>query len=111
MPETALSEVDKRRSAAIALLSEREAQAYRYFIRAKKPELGLELSADLFQLYQQGKSCEDIRKLKPGLEFGSIVHARVRDNWDLQRDERQRQLVEKVPAMVQQTQPTFCLAW
>ncbi len=101
---TALSEIDKRRSAVLASLNERETQAYRYFIRAKQPELGPELSADLYQLFAQGKSCEDIRRLKPGLAFGAIVHARVRDGWDLQREDRQRELVEKVPAMVQQTQ-------
>jgi len=88
----------------LSSLSDREAGAYRYFLRAKQPELAAELSDELFVLFCQGRDCDEIRKVKPGLGLGPIVHARIRDKWDERLAEYQRGLVQKVPVLVQQTQ-------
>ncbi len=85
-------------------LSDREAFALRKFVSAKMPELSPELSIELFELFSQGRDCEEIRKLKPGLSLGAIVHCRVRDLWDVQRADIQRKLATEVPAKVQKVQ-------
>ncbi len=89
---------------AMATLSDRDAYALRKFVQMKMPELSPELSIELFELFAQGRDCEEIRKLKPGLSLGSIVHARIRDLWDMQKSDIQRKLVTEVPAKVQQVQ-------
>lgn len=104
-PTTDLTLEQKDRSTIIASLTEREAQAYRYFIKSKQPELSPDLSNEMYELFAMGRTCEDIRKLRgPGFNYGAIVHARIRDLWDTRLQNYQREMVQRVPQVVQQTQ-------
>jgi hypothetical protein len=106
MPEsTELTQEQQERSVAMASLTERELQALRYFSKSKQPELSTELSDEMFVLFGQGRTCDDIRKLRgPAMNLGAIVHARVRDLWDKRLQDHQSSLVQRVPQIVQQTQ-------
>lgn len=106
MPEpTELTREQKDLSFALSCLTEREAQAYRYFARAKQSELSVALSDELYELFSQGRNTLEICKLKQNMiGHGAIVHARVRDLWDKRLQDRQRDLMERVPQVVQQTQ-------
>jgi hypothetical protein len=78
--------------------------AYKYFINANYPELSGDLSEKYYELFLAGASCEDIRKANPGVGLGSIVHARVRDGWDLQKVEHLQDLKRDIPERVAKTQ-------
>lgn len=85
-------------------LTPREAHALRYFKSAKQAEIAPSKAAEMYELFINGKDCEEIRKLNSGFSLGQIVHARVRDDWDLKRDGHQQRLVETVVPQVMQTQ-------
>lgn len=88
----------------LSLLGERELQAYKYSIKNKQPELSPALSDELYELFLQGRTCEEIRKTKPALAFGAIVRARIDQLWDKRAADHQRELLQRVPVVVQQTQ-------
>lgn len=46
----------------------------------------------MYGLFQNGKDCEEIRRLNPAIQLSQIVHARVRDGWDDQKEAYTKQL-------------------
>ena len=99
-----LTTEEKEKAHALSLLSERELQAYKYSVKNNQPALSSILADELYELFKQGRTCEEIRKSKPGLAYGAIVQARVKDLWDKRRQEHQTSLIQTVPQTVQQTQ-------
>lgn len=89
---------------AITKLDARELAAYKYFISAKYPDLSQELSQKFYELFENGASCEEIRKANPGLSLGAIVHARVKDGWDAMRSNHLSDLERDIPERVAKTQ-------
>ncbi len=86
---------------AVEALTPAEAHALRYFKQARQPEVSPDKSAEMFELYLNGKSCDEIRRLNKGLSLGQIIHCRVRDEWDLKRDQHRASLqVEVVPRVM-----------
>lgn len=95
---------EQKTAAAITRLDARELAAYRYFINADYPALSGDLSEKYYDLFLAGASCEDIRKANAGVSLGSIVHARVRDGWDLQKADHLEDLKRDIPDRVTKTQ-------
>lgn len=87
-------------------LSAKEQSLYLEWLEKKtKPSLSPSLSTQLFQLFLNGYSCDEIcehhNKIYP---IGQILEARVRDEWDRRRKEHLDQLYSKVFDRVKQTQ-------
>jgi hypothetical protein len=84
-------------------LNDREVGAYKYFMASKKPSLAPALNARLFQLFLNGKGCEEIRRLNQSLGLGEIVAARIQGDWDRLRLDHQTRLLEETSLRVQQS--------
>lgn len=63
-------------------LTTRERTAYRYSIERKEPFLSGSLSDQLYSLYEAGRTCEEIQALNKGISLGTIIRARIDNNWD-----------------------------
>ncbi len=95
---------DLQLSESIQALTAKEAHALKYFTQAKHLELSPQKAGELYELYANGKDCEEIRRLNPGLGLGQIVHARIRDDWDQKKNEHQQKLFENAAPRVMQVQ-------
>lgn len=94
---------DEALARAVARLSPREAYAYEIWKGTNKVLIGSVLNTQLFQLYLQGKSLEEIRRINPQLQLGEIVAARVEGRWDDKRDEYLQNLLQSTSERVQQS--------
>lgn len=77
-------------------LTPREEAALRVWSGLGQPPLSPSLSAKLYELFLRGRSCLEIVDLNPGISLGAVVSARVRDNWDVRRQEYRLRLEEEV---------------
>jgi|SRR6185437_6900945 len=95
-PETAL---------AIALrgLDEREMEAYRYVLKTRPIEIAEETSERMYQMFLQGRTCEDIRKANKGYALGQIVACRIKYGWDARVVQHRTTLAATVPDRAIQT--------
>jgi polyhydroxyalkanoate synthesis regulator phasin len=98
------SDRDREIAKSVEGLSPKEAYALRHFKFSKQAEISPSKSAEMYELYQNGTDCEGIRKLNPGFGLGQIVHARVRDGWDVKKEEYQHRLLETAGPRVMQAQ-------
>jgi hypothetical protein len=62
------------------------------------------VQAQLFNLYLNGSSCEEIQRLNPNFSLGMIARAKVDGLWDERREAHVRELLETVRERVQQVQ-------
>ena len=85
------------------VLSEREHKAYAYWCASKEPSIAPSTSAQFFQLFLQGKSCEQIRQINPGFQLGAIVAARINGKWDEEAAVHLKDLLGKARQRIQQT--------
>lgn len=83
-------------------LSPAELKAYEDY--AGKPSLAPSVQMQLYQLYLNGKSCDEIVRLNPNFNLGMVVRARVENLWDEKREAHIAQLLEGVRERVQQAQ-------
>jgi hypothetical protein len=95
---------EQRLVLAIEALTPKEAHALRYFGRTNQASISADKASEFYELYLNGNDCEEIRRLNPGFSLGQIVHARVRDDWDLKREEHQQKLLVHAPPRVAQVQ-------
>lgn len=104
--DKALIPLTKEQITAVAItkLDARELASYKYFVNTSYPPLAQDLSQKFYELFENGASCEEIRKANPGLSLGSIVHARVRDGWDVMRSNHLLDLERDIPERVAKTQ-------
>ena len=63
-------------------LSEKEAKTLDEYIEAGKPGLSKIRADSMLTLFNLGYSCEDIQKMVPEYNLGSILHARFTYGWD-----------------------------
>lgn len=84
------------------LLTEREIIAYDYWRQTEQLPLAPSTNAKLFNLFLNGKSCEEIRKLNQQLSLGQIVAARIEGDWDARRDDHLNHLLNETVKRVQQ---------
>lgn len=68
-------------------LTRDEREAYQRHLQRSGPPLSPKLSAELFELFLQGQTCEAIAKLNPGLGLGIVVAGRIQFKWDKQKDD------------------------
>jgi len=102
MPETNVAPVTT--AEIVAALPDKERSAYGYFLRSGQTELSADLSAELQAAFNLGATCDEIRKARQGLSLGQIVHARVRDRWDEQREVSIQRLRVDAPALAERSQ-------
>jgi hypothetical protein len=88
---------------ATSYLTKRELHAYKVWCGSEKPALAPSLNAKLFNLFLNGKTCEEIRRLNPTLQLGEIVAARVAGRWDERREDHLDNLLNATSTRVQQT--------
>jgi hypothetical protein len=89
---------------AIENLSAKEAYALKYFSEKRQAEVSFEKAEQLYQLYVNGKTTEDILRLNNGLTLAQIVHAKVRDKWDLRKQEKEENVIASAAPQIMQTQ-------
>jgi hypothetical protein len=77
----------RRIEIAESKLIARELAAYRLYSRLGQPRLSPSLQEQFFQLFLQGKTCEEIVRLNKGYSLAQIVTARIEGDWDAIRDE------------------------
>ncbi len=94
---------ETRIQAAVVRLSDREHHAYTVWCGSDKPGLAPSLNAKLFNLFLQGKSCEEIRRMNPSLSLGEIVAGAVEGDWHRRRDEHLDELLTQTSVRIQQT--------
>lgn len=76
-------------------LSEEEAKTLESYELRGKPGLA-KIKADVFlDLYKLGYSCQDIAKNFPEYELGLLLHARIKFNWDKERQDYQANLLRQ----------------
>lgn len=85
-------------------LSPEERKAYKLYIQKGDPPLAPGVQAQLFNLYLNGSTCEDIVKLNPNFTLGMVARAKVEGLWDERREKHINHLFENVRERVQQVQ-------
>lgn len=85
-------------------LTHREEAAYRMHLKASEPPLSPSLQMQLFELYLNGYSCEQIASLNRGIRLGAIVRAFKEGDWMNKRGAYINHLLENVKDRVQQVQ-------
>lgn len=84
-------------------LTARERYAYEYWCRSEQPGVAPAFGASMFALFLNGKSCEEIHRLNPGLTLGQVVSARVQGEWDRRRDEYAQDLLDRAAERLEQS--------
>ncbi len=86
-------------------LTHREEAALRAHKAAREPDLGPQLSAQLFELYLRGATLEEIARVNsPSIRLGAIVSAWRNNDWHGRREAYRQGLYESVQHRVSQTQ-------
>lgn len=99
MPKESREQLVERASAS---LSSRELHAYKVWCGSDKPPLAPSLNAKLFQLYLNGKDCEEIRRLNPQLSLGEVAAAKVAGDWEERRQAHLERLLDETTTRVKQ---------
>jgi hypothetical protein len=86
------------------LLSPEESRAYRLYLKKNDPPLAPRIQAELFSLYLNGSSTEEIAALNPNFSLGMIVRAKVDGLWDMRREEHLDRLLSTVKDRAMQVQ-------
>jgi hypothetical protein len=92
-----ISEKEQRLLEALKRLTPKELEAYRYFIKTNQMEVAEEASDKMFELFSNGSTCDDIRKIVQAYSFGQIVACRVIGDWDNRKLEKQLAMKTVVP--------------
>lgn len=88
---------------AASKLSERELAAYRNWQIGKYPALAPDTQVKLFQLFLNGKGCEEIRRLNQQYTLGQIVQARIFGEWDRRYQDHVNDLLDNTKNRAMQT--------
>lgn len=86
------------------VLTHQELEAYRKYVESGKPPLAPSTAANLFALFLQGHSMQEIARLNPAFGLGIIVRARIDNDWDRQRQDHIQHLLDGIRQVVQTTQ-------
>ncbi len=96
-------ETDKLQKAN-GYLSDKELKALAYYRASDEYPIGVDLQAQMFELFLNGKSCDQIQKVNPNFGLGQIVSARVEGEWDEKREEYRNFLLVNTQQRVMQSQ-------
>ena len=97
-------EIQTTPSDPVELLTADERKAYKLWKAKGEAPLAPIVQAQLYKLFLNGNTCDDIQRLNPNVPLGMIVRARVDGLWDQRRDRHVATLFEEVRARVQQVQ-------
>jgi hypothetical protein len=81
---------------ARAILSIPEYNMLIAYVEAGKHQLAPETAAKFFELYLTGNSCAEIHRLNKAFPYEAILWARVKFDWDKQKDDAQVDLMSAV---------------
>lgn len=98
---------DQKKSGTVKVtngLTYREEAALRMHMQAQEPALSTSMQAQLFELYLNGNSCEQIAKLNKSIRLGAIVRACQEGDWYQKKTSYMNQLLEDVRSRVEQVQ-------
>jgi hypothetical protein len=95
--------LQQSQAAGFDQLTDREKYAYGMMVKMKYHELPQEAADRYYTLFESGKSCEEIRKIDPSVSLAQIVHSRVRDGWDVKKEEHRTHLETEIPQRVEIT--------
>lgn len=99
-PEDKLEAIERRKT----FLTPREAFALSECNRKRQLDVAPSTRASFFEMFLNGRSCEDIRKANPGFTLGQIVRCRVEDGWDDEVAAHRADLMMDIRARTQQVQ-------
>lgn len=85
-------------------LSPEELIAYQEYLDSGKPPLAPTVQKQLYELFLNGKSCNEIVRLNPNFSLGMVLRARVDGKWDELRAAHVADLLSNVKERVQTTQ-------
>lgn len=102
-PAAQLSERERKLFEGRLKLSKREQDAFDYFCRSNLPEISPITQVGMFELWLNGKSIEDIRKLYGNFSLGQVAHAAVIGEWHVKKEDHVETLLSNVVQRVQQT--------
>jgi hypothetical protein len=88
----------------IEMLTPEERKAFKLYIQKGDPPLSPGVQAQLYTLYLNGSTCEEIVKLNPNFNLGMVARAKVEGLWDERREKHINHLFENVRERVQQVQ-------
>ena len=112
MPNKDLGPVQPSReqiiATAISRCNAKEQAAYKYFLAGLARKESFEIPSikadELYVLFSNGKTCDEIRKLSgSAFSLGQVVAARIVWGWDEKLDQHRRELIALVPDHVSQT--------
>jgi hypothetical protein len=98
-----ISEKEKKLVDALKALTPRELEAYRYFVKEGQMQVSDEQSDHMFELFCNGSTCDQIRKIVQAYSFGQIVACRVIGGWDERRESKRLATTTIVPAQANVT--------
>lgn len=92
---------------AISRCDPKEQAAYKYFVAGLARRESFEIPSikadELYVLYKNGKTCDEIRKLSgSAFSLGQVVAAKIIWGWDVKLDEYRQELLTLVPDHVKQ---------
>lgn len=91
------SEKEKKLVENLKRLTPKELDAYRFFVKEDQLQIADEASDSMFDLFCNGKSCDDIRKIVKAYSYGQIVACRVIGDWDSRKEARRLATETEVP--------------
>lgn len=86
------------------LLTPEEKKALKLYRAKNDPPLAPQIQMQLFELYLNGSSCEEIQRLNPNVPLGMIVRARIDGDWDRRLSDYRDRLLTEVRTRVEQVQ-------
>lgn len=89
-----------------SVLTDKEALALSDHLarNADAPPLSPLTAAQLYALFLNGQTCEEIAELNPGYTLGMVVQARLENDWDIRRKEYTESLMDNVGQRAKQVQ-------
>jgi hypothetical protein len=99
-----VSDKEQRLAEALAALTPRELDAYKYFVRTKQTEVADATAEEMYAFFVKGSTCDEIRRLMVGFSLGQIVGARVMKGWDARLAAYRESLAVDIPQRAAQTQ-------
>lgn len=82
-------------------LNEKELDAYRRYVESAKPALSPSTAAQFYALFLQGYTCDEIAQQNPAYGLGLVCKARIDYDWDGQREQYIKKLMDSVADTVQ----------
>jgi hypothetical protein len=77
-------------------LTEEEKSCMTLYVESGGLPLSANLAGGLYELFLNGSSCMEILKLNKGLAYGAIIDARIRYEWDKNKEEYAYELHSKI---------------